>query len=154
MDETKTVLPVRSRVARQRTPENSLRASTLSSSLRSRLDELVENIYERQKILDETTTAQKADMATLLQLMETAKVPSHTTKNAVATCERPKGKATNVIDVRKAYELLGDLNEFFQIVSVRTTAAKKFIPGKELDAITTRMEPKESPMEVKVSPKA
>lgn len=100
-----------------------------------RMHKLLQSIANIDRTVLEAAAERAREVESLYALMKTYRIPVLEDGGAIATIERPKGRATSVIDVRQFWDRV-DEEEFFSAVKVSKEGASKVLSGKELEEIT------------------
>lgn len=116
---------------------------------REQVGHLIGLVVQRKAELAEATLSLADAEARLLAAMQDMKLVETKEGRYIATVERPSGRTTNVVDPRKFYAAV-DEDEFFSAVSVSLTEARKVVPAKTLDKMTTKIPGKVGDPRVKV----
>lgn len=113
------------------------------------LIELIELVVQHKREVAAATLALQDAEARLLAAMQDMKLVETKEGSYIATVERPAGRTSNTVDPKAFYELVSP-DEFFSAVSVSVTEAKKVLPSKTLEKITTKVAGKSGEPRVKV----
>lgn len=116
---------------------------------REQVGHLIGLVVQRKAELAEATLSLADAESQLLTAMQDMKLVETKEGRYIATVERPAGRTTNVVDPRKFYAAV-DEDEFFASVSVSLTEARKVVPAKTLDKMTTKIPGKAGDPRVKV----
>lgn len=116
----------------------------------SRIEELMKSISNAQTEANRLGAQVKAETLELYTLMKSADLSRHTTADATADVYRSAGRGTNVVDPQGFRRLVKNDKEFFSAVTVSVTEARKVLPQKQLDTITTMLPGKPGEETVKV----
>lgn len=138
------------RRVRRRTDANVAQAGNeINFKKRKELGDLIELVVQRKREVSEAALGLQDAEARLLAAMQDMKLVETKEGPYIATVERPAGRTTNVVDPRKFYAAV-DEDEFFSAVSVSLTEARKVVPAKTLDKMTTKIPGKAGDPRVKV----
>lgn len=124
---------------------------------RKEIGELIELVMQRKREVANSTLDLQDAEARLLAAMQEMKLVETKEGSYIATVERPAGRTSNTVDPKAFFNLVSR-EEFFSAISVSMTEAKRVLPSKTLEKITTKVagkagEPRVKVEEVKVEAK-
>lgn len=135
---------------RRRTDANVAQAGNeINFKKRKELGDLIELVVQRKREASEAALGLQDAEARLLAAMQDMKLVETKEGPYIATVERPAGRSTNTVDPKAFYDLVSE-DDFFAAVSVSMTEAKKVLPTKTLEKITTTVPGKAGDPRVKV----
>ena len=102
------------------------------------LQDLLE-LYHKQHAAAERANIKAASaLADIQEIMQTNKQDKVVSEHAVAEMVVPRSNSVTTIDPKAFREAVTDDDEFYSSISVGVTAAKKVLPEKTLDKISTK----------------
>lgn len=126
--------------------------SASSAGREAKAKEILQSIAEKEDEIASLSSSLAALKEELEQEMRAGRLTSVTEGQYTAAIVRPSGKAQNVIDAHKFYDLV-EQEDFFGAVSVSVSKAKELLGQKELDKITTKIPAKPGDEVLKITHK-
>lgn len=129
----------------QRMPRFRNRAAKVDST---KLRELLDAAVAAHKASEAAQIAEKRLMDELIAAMKSAKLTEFSSGGWSGVITKSAGRATNTVDPAAFRKLIKNDKEFYSAVSVSIVDARKLLPGKILDKITTTTQGKPGPEKI------
>jgi hypothetical protein len=104
------------------------------------ISRLVNRIREAQAVAAEAQASIEALMPQLDAALREASLNDYVTETGHAFYKPQKGRVSNVVNARKFQEVVSE-DDFFGCIAVSITEARKVLAQRELDKITTVIQP-------------
>lgn len=121
-----------------------------SPAILARIQALVSAVAQNQEEAAAASARAKTALGELETAMKAAGLKECRAGDWVGELFRSPGRKSNIIDPKKFRQLVKDDKDFFSAISVSVTEAKKILPERTLDSITTEIPGKVGPETVRV----